>query len=105
MGFPIRDCRDVTISGSNVVKWCLRVFPVLSSCLSRQEVWTTEYARLEVDKCVRKFKLLSTVDDADTINATAPLPGPSSSTPEVGCRGRGATPSNIRELRYVLQQF
>lgn len=29
IGLPIRDCQEVTISGSNFVKWCLRVFSVV----------------------------------------------------------------------------
>lgn len=58
VGLPIRDCREVTLSGSNVLEWFVRVFPAVGACLSLHTLRTAVTARLEVGKCVRKLKLM-----------------------------------------------
>lgn len=45
IGLPIRDCHKVTLSGSNDVKWCVRVFPAVDGRLSRPELCTAESGR------------------------------------------------------------
>lgn len=38
LGFPIRGCPEVTLSGSNVVKWCVSVFPAVHARISHPEL-------------------------------------------------------------------
>lgn len=80
---PIRECRKVTLSISNFVKLCVRIFPAMDAHLTHPELWTPERARLEVDKCARNLNFIPTMDDTGTNDPSEPIPDPASPTLEV----------------------
>lgn len=64
------------------MKWFVHIFPEVDARLSRPELWTPETARLEVEKCAPKLKLIPTVDDPGTNETPAPIPDTSPATLE-----------------------
>lgn len=68
----------MNLSGSHVLKWCVRVFLEVDARLARPELWITENPRLEVLTCARQLKLILSADDNDGNNQPRSAPDPGS---------------------------
>lgn len=97
------------------MNWCVPIFTAVDARLFHSQLYMLETSQLEVYKCVRKLKLISTTGDRST-NATPTLIfNPSSSASEVDSEAEKQCPqirenadtwySSLDTLRQVLLKY